>query len=261
MHKRKRALIVTRRMGLGALIWVVLLVGGPQMASSSIPLAELDTVSLSDRDRIDYVTKLGLIQGHLWVAAQLVEAGDTDLGARHAKHPGQEVYQELLPFFTATNSAGFATELEAMSGQFHSGSFSDFRRAYADVMSVIDDIVGAQNLSDPAQIQVAGSLVAQANIEYQAGVSDGVIVDLQEYQDARGFIEIAQELLRKNLPGQDYARGQRNKLLEQLAAVEKLWPSLKPDREISGDGAELKLLAEAFAALSVDQQTAQRTNR
>ena len=50
---------------------------------------------------ISYVTKMALIQGHLWVAAQLVDAEEMDLGAKHAKHPAQEVYQELLPFFHA----------------------------------------------------------------------------------------------------------------------------------------------------------------
>ena len=38
-------------------------------------------------DAAHYVTKMALIQGHLWVAAQLVEAGEMDLGAKHAKHP------------------------------------------------------------------------------------------------------------------------------------------------------------------------------
>ena len=66
-------------------------------------------------DRTSYVTKMALIQGHLWVAAQLVEAGEMDLGAKHAKHPAQEVYQELLPFFRQIGSAGFADELDAMT--------------------------------------------------------------------------------------------------------------------------------------------------
>ena len=41
-------------------------------------------------DSVDYVTKLGLIQGHLWVAAQLVEAGLSALG-------GLTGLAELLP--------------------------------------------------------------------------------------------------------------------------------------------------------------------
>ena len=79
-------------------------------------------------DRASYVTKMALIQGHLWVAAQLVEAGEMDLGAKHAKHPAQEVYQELLPFFRQIGSAGFADELDAMSQQFHSANKADFSR-------------------------------------------------------------------------------------------------------------------------------------
>jgi hypothetical protein len=69
-----------------------------------VPLENADGAGIQQSVAVDYVTKLGLIQGHLWVAAQLVEAGLFELGAKHAKHPAQEVYQELRPFFLAVGS-------------------------------------------------------------------------------------------------------------------------------------------------------------
>ena len=221
------------------------------------PSAAKVAAPLDSTDRVEYVTKLSLIQGHLWVAAQLVEAGHMELGARHAKHPGEEVYQELLPFFAATNSRGFAAELEAMSHQFHGYSMVDFRRAYMDVMSAIDDIVRAQNLDGRAKLQVVSALVDQASIEYRAGISDGVVVDLQEYQDARGFIEVAQELLTSSSPLEGYAGDQQTKLLEQLSAVKKLWPSLMPGQEVLGDGTGLALLTETLESALGGRQAAQ----
>ena len=239
------------------LIWTALLAGTPQMVfSASVSVDQEATQALSPAQRIEYVTKLGLIQGHLWVAAQLVEAGHPDLGAKHAKHPGQEVYQELSPFFRATNSPGFASELEAMSGQFHAGSKKDFRRAYEDVMSTIADVVDAQNLSAGAKLRVIGALVDQANVEYQAGVQDGAIVDLQEYQDARGFVEIAHELLAKDSRFQGAASGQTNELLVQIRTVKMLWPSLKPSGEILGDGHELALLSATLETMANESSVA-----
>ena len=192
---------------------------------------------------VHFVTKLGLIQGHLWVASQLVEADLFELGAKHAKHPAQEVYQELAPFFDAVSSPGFAAELEAMSGQFTSSSKGDFSQSYQQVMNAIDDIVASVGLADSDRLRVANSLIEQALIEYRAGVIDGEIADLQEYQDARGFIEIAARFIAKiqNDP-------QCIALLANIQTAKKLWPDLDPDQTINGDESALvAVLAELQA--------------
>ena len=78
----------------------------------------------------------GLIQGH--VGSFTAGGGRSFRAGRHAKHPAQEVYQELVPFLRRW----FARLLrsEAMSGQF-SSSKGDFRQSYQQVMNAIDAIV------------------------------------------------------------------------------------------------------------------------
>jgi hypothetical protein len=199
-------------------------------------------------DRTSYVTKMALIQGHLWVAAQLVEAGDMDLGAKHAKHPAQEVYQELLPFFRQIGSAGFADELDAMSQQLHSANKADFLTSYLRVMTVVNGIVADQGLDDAAKLRVARALIAQADIEYRAGVVDDEIADLQEYQDARGFLQIAETFV-----VQCAGSAQRGRLLDQFQSAKALWPDLNPEVPILGDPATLSALIgqlEAAAQLA-----------
>ena len=199
-------------------------------------------------DRASYVTKMALIQGHLWVAAQLVEAGEMDLGAKHAKHPAQEVYQELLPFFRQIGSAGFADELDAMSQQFHSAHKADFLTSYLRVMTVMNGIVADQGLDDAAKLRVARALIAQADIEYRAGVVDDEIADLQEYQDARGFLQIAETFV-----VQCAGSAQRGRLLGQFQSAKALWPDLNPEVPILGDPATLSALIgqlEAAAQLA-----------
>jgi hypothetical protein len=199
-------------------------------------------------DITSYVTKMALIQGHLWVAAQLVEAGDMDLGAKHAKHPAQEVYQELLPFFRQIGSAGFADELDAMSQQLHSANKADFLTSYLRVMAVINGIIADQGLDDAAKLRVARALIAQADIEYRAGVVDDEIADLQEYQDARGFLQIAETFV-----VQCAGSAQRGRLLDQFQSAKALWPDLNPEVPILGDPATLSALIgqlEAAAQLA-----------
>jgi hypothetical protein len=191
---------------------------------------------------------MALIQGHLWVAAQLVEAGEMDLGAKHAKHPAQEVYQELLPFFRQIGSAGFADELDAMSQQFRSANKADFLTSYLRVMTVMNGIVADQGLDDAAKLRVARALIAQADIEYRAGVVDDEIADLQEYQDARGFLQIAETFV-----VQCAGSAQRGRLLDQFQSAKALWPDLNPEVPILGDPATLSALIgqlEAAAQLA-----------
>ncbi|MBL6709200.1 MAG: hypothetical protein ISP99_07630 [Pseudomonadales bacterium] len=235
------------------LLWsgLFLLAGcGETVPASDVPLNAPQTALAQTNSSMDrsgnthFVTKLGLIQGHLWVASQLVEADLFELGAKHAKHPAQEVYQELLPFFDAVSSPGFAEELEAMSGQFTSSSKTDFRQSYQQVMNAVDDIVARVELTDSDRLRVANSLIEQALIEYRAGVSDGEIADLQEYQDARGFIEIAARFISKiqNDP-------QRSALLANIQTAKKLWPDLDPKETISGEESALEAVLADLQAI------------
>jgi hypothetical protein len=204
--------------------------------------------SLSHDDRVAYVTKMGLIQGHLWVAAALVEGGHMALGAKHAKHPGQEVYQDLQPYFAATGAPGFALELQAMSDQLAADSGASVHHAYERVMASINQLVEAQNLSGLEKLQVALALVTQAEIEYRAGIQQGAVVDVKEYQDARGFVEIAQGLVASWQVARDQDAKSKAGLLRKLSQVKQLWPNLVPKTERLSDGAELASLVEALQA-------------
>jgi hypothetical protein len=95
---------------------------------------------------------------------------------------------------------------------------------------------------------VARALIAQADIEYRAGVVDDEIADLQEYQDARGFLQIAEKFV-----VQCAGSARRGRLLDQLQFAKGLWPDLNPEMPILGDPATLSALIgqlEAAAELA-----------
>lgn len=190
----------------------------------------------------DFATKLGLIQGHLWVAAELVKSDLFELGARHAKHPAEEVYQELLPYFVAIKSPGFADDLERMSVRFGPNTIEAFRQSFARVMQTIDSIVVDLNLTDLDKLEVARRLVLQASQEYSVGVNKGLITDLQEYQDARGFFHIAEGFVSQT------SVAQRDELLRRIKAASALWPNLNPEAEIAVNSELLAELNEGLEA-------------
>ena len=186
---------------------------------------------------------MALIQGHLWVAAQLVDAEEMDLGAKHAKHPEQEVYQELLPFFLRIGSSGFADELNDMSQQLHNPRKGDFHASYLRVMATIDNIIAGQNLNDSAKLMVAQALIAQAAVEYRAGVVNGEVADLQEYQDARGFLQIAETFVARCAESR-----RRDRCLNSSNPTKVLWPDLNPEGTLTADVTTLSLLSDQLAA-------------
>ena len=173
----------------------------------------------------------------------MVEAGLFELGAKHAKHPRQEVYKELQPFFLAVGSQGFAAELEAMSGQFTASSTAEFQVSYQAAMAAIDLIIAGVELTDADRLRVALALIEQALIEYRAGVIAGEIADLQEYQDARGFLEVAETFVANN---QD--DDQRGSLLATIQAAKMLWPSLNPQQPLGADDSALVTVLAALRA-------------
>ena len=148
-----------------------------------------------------------------------------------------------MPFFLQIGSSGFADELDDMAQQLHNPSKGDFRASYLRVMAVIDDIIAGQDLNDSAKLTVAQALIAQAAVEYRAGVVDGEITDLQEYQDARGFLQIAETFV-----AQCEESRRRDSLLEQFQSAKVLWPDLNLEGALTEDAARLSLLADQLAA-------------
>jgi hypothetical protein len=202
--------------------------------------------STSMTSMTDYALKLGLIRGHLWVANELVVQGHLALGGKHSKHPAQEVYQELEPLFESIDSEGFADKLELMAISLQNKEVEDFQSAYLEVVTAISLIYPKMSLTVSEELEVTLGLLKQALTEYKVGVIEGAVVDLQEYQDARGFTHIAEESIRLM---SDHARTQIDKghllkLQVQFSTVYKLWPSLIGDVAIKSGSDPLSELVQ-----------------
>ena len=183
---------------------------------------------LSSSSMTSYAMKLALIEGHLWVANELVNEGHLALGKNHSKHPAQEVYKDLKPLFESINSRGFAGELERMAMSLEDKNIEAFQISYLAVGSIINSIYPKMSLTVSQELEVTLGLLQQALIEYEVGVNEGAVVDLQEYQDARGFAHIAEERIRRiSLDEQSkITKRQLFELQALFSMVYELWPSL-----------------------------------
>lgn len=184
--------------------------------------------NLSRESMTDYAIKLSLIEGHLWVANELVSQGHLAMGSKHSKHPAQEVYKELTPLFEKINSIGFADELQRMAMHLNNDEIEDFRSVYLEVVFAIKAIYPLMALTVAQEFEISVGLLEQARLEYAVGVLDGDVLDLQEYQDARGFTHISEERIR-SLEGKaqsQLAQRELHNLKADFANVYQLWPSL-----------------------------------
>jgi hypothetical protein len=110
-------------------------------------------------------------------------------------------------------------------------------------MAAIDLIIAGVELTDADRLRVAQALIEQALTEYRAGVIAGEVADLQEYQDARGFVEVAEIFVANN---QD--NDQRGSLLATLHAAKTQWPSLNPQQPLGADDSALVTVLTALRA-------------
>ena len=206
---------------------------------------------LSSSSMTNYAMKLALIEGHLWVANELVNEGHLALGNKHSKHPAQEVYRDLKPLFGSINSRGFAAELERMAMSLENKNIEAFQISYLAVVSAINSIYPKMSLTVSQELEVALGLLQQALIEYEVGVNEGVVVDLQEYQDARGFAHIAEERIRRiSLDDQSkITKGQLSELQALFSMAYELWPSLIGSVSIDIESEPLSKVIDYIRAL------------
>lgn len=156
-----------------------------------------------------FAVNLLLTRGHLHIANELAAIKDWEHASAHAQHPAAETYDQIAPELKARGAAPFEGELNALVQQIAEETpGAPFDAAYGAVIAKIDAayarIEASKRATPGFTMQAILALLKQAGAEYTIGVSQGKIVNLQEYQDANGFIGVADQLaatIDKSLPG------------------------------------------------------------
>jgi hypothetical protein len=151
-----------------------------------------------------YLAALDYMLGHLTVGAALYLDGLSDHALTHMKHPGDEIYSDLLPAFAARSQPGFEAELATLAGLVEGGASPvEVEAALAALRTAIDTARGAPTPRE--EMDAIVRLVRTAADEYAIGVVDGKLANLHEYQDAWGFLQVASARLNVLAGSQDAA--------------------------------------------------------
>lgn len=181
-----------------------------------------------------YLGQLAFIRGHLNVGVNLYLDGYNEGAVTHMKHPGDEIYTNLLPAMEARNAEGFAQELATLAQAIESGApRQEVDSAYEALMVAIgkaEDVVTDVDAKGLGLVIV--DLIRTAAAEYDIAVADdGSLENEHEYQDSLGFVRIAQDLLAK-LAGMTENTEAVAAIDAQIAAILPIWPSIRAPQKL-----------------------------
>lgn len=204
--------------------------GGEGEGGEGAALAEGDAA-------VALLTALGLVEGHLRAGAALYAAGESNLAVTHMKHPGDEIYADLVPMLEAAGAEGFAPELEALAAAVEGRADpAAVAEAESAVMARIEAARQAAGATPYQQARAIEALMRTAAEEYAIGIVDGAVANLHEYQDAWGFVQVAKDQVAKLAGTSPEAAAAME---EALAPTDAIFPGLVPEGAVEGDAAVL----------------------
>lgn len=181
-----------------------------------------------------YLSQLGFIRGHLLVGVNLYREGHSQASATHMKHPGSEIYTNLLPALEARKATGFSEELGALANAVEQGRpQAEVESAYAQLLEAISRAEQAVPEQSAALLgQMITALVRTAAAEYDIAVGDnGALENAHEYQDAFGFVQVARSLLDR-LQGMTDNTAATSAIALQLDLIAPAWTGLMPPERL-----------------------------
>lgn len=191
-----------------------------------------DIVLTGEAKDVDYMTKLGLMKGHLFVAKELLDAGKPDQAEPHIGHPVEEIYADVEDQLNERKIPAFKDTLIKLQDLVKAGAKdpaqvnAEFETSMKAVDAAIAALPEAQRQDPKFVLQVINGLLDTANSEYGAAVADGKISAIIEYQDSRGFVMYAEMLYKeiaeqvaKTSPETDKA------IVANMTALKENWPS------------------------------------
>ncbi len=226
-----------------------------------VPVAEA-TISnaaeaaISNEDHAELLFKLGLLEGHLMVGRELINAHQTTLALPHFGHPIRELYDDISGELARRGVTGFDGELIALEA-LAAGKPND--PATTAQYNKVVGIIAAVRATVPAglldnqrfMLGVLGEVATIASEDYSESIEGGRIEKPVEYHDSRGYLIYADRELgrlekRPDLRGSPNLALARAKLTEMRAIVGSLLPPKIPVKSV----ADYKVIVAQFKQAS-----------
>lgn len=190
-----------------------------------------DVVLTGEARDVDYMSKLGLMKGHMIVAKELLDQQKPEQAEPHIGHPVEEIYVDVEDQLNERNVKEFKTNLISLQ-DFVKSSPKDAKvnTNFVTSMQSIDGAIQAlpeQQRSSPGFVlQVINELLDAANSEYGAAIANNKIAAVIEYQDSRGFVEYANNLYQGIASKMAQTDAEAHKAIEtSMSELTTAWPT------------------------------------
>ena len=193
-----------------------------------------DIVLTGEAKDVDYMTKLGLMKGHLLVAKELLDQGKPKEAEPHIGHPVEEIYVDVEEQFQERKVPDFKNQLVGLQDLVKSKPkdtkvASQFQQSMQSVDNAIQGLPANERQSPEFVLKVISELLDAANSEYGAAIANGKITAAIEYQDSRGFVTYA-DTLYSNVSDQLAKQNPEahKAIQESMSKLKTAWPSVVP---------------------------------
>jgi hypothetical protein len=178
----------------------LVLLGFLVLAGLTPPAAHADPHYGNAGDDTDFLFRLGMLEGHLIVGHELLQAHQPALALPHFGHPVRELYDDMTDYLAAKNFPQFDKQLAALEAAV--ATAPDSPDTEAQYQAAIVTVHKARELappelraSVPEMIQICSDVMDAASGEYGESLERGRISVIVEYHDSRGYLEyVAQQL-------------------------------------------------------------------
>lgn len=193
-----------------------------------------EVVLTGEAKDVDYMSKLGLMKGHLLVAQELLDQNQPKQAEPHIGHPVEEIYVDVEEQLNERKVKEFKTTLVSLQDLVKSSpKDSKVKTNFTSSVQAVDGAIAAlpaDERSKPAFVlQVINELLDSANSEYGAAIADGKITAPIEYQDSRGFVVYANDLYKGISSQVAQADPEAHKAIDaSFAELIKVWPTAIP---------------------------------
>jgi hypothetical protein len=190
-----------------------------------------DVVLTGEAKDVDYMTKLGLMKGHLLVAKELLDLQQPKQAVPHIGHPVEEIYVDVEDQLNERQVPEFKNTLIGLQDLVKSNPkdakvATNFEQSMQAVDKAIQVLPESERQSPKFVLQVINGLLDAANSEYGAAIANDKIAAVIEYQDSRGFITYADSLAKTISDPLTKENSEAQKAIaDSMTQLKTAWPS------------------------------------
>lgn len=208
----------------------------PGAPAGSASIVRVDAERSASEDDTDFLFRLGLMEGHLMIGHELLQAKRPEMALPHFGHPVRELYDDVSGYLTKHHFPAFDKQLARLEASAATApTAADTEKRYQEMIVTLHKARGlapaALRASVPEMIKLCADTIDAASGEFNEALEQGRIASTVEYHDSRGYLEYTSLQLKglKETAKDSTSQGLLARFGDLLAKAEWIVEPLLPD--------------------------------